>query len=254
MTMNGICIWHLDFSLRYNAAVEHYQTTRNSFIIQATSDAAPLSNFEGQLMERAMMELAKFNYTDAQLIVDGFEDFLKGPGFYAAPGVAERTYLDANRRREKLLPYDELREAALTELGVNLDEYDPNDIAREYPLGLTLHGSPWRVSRMQMFQKSINGQLFGKLEQYAGPVAVINANADWQIGRIYGVDTVIAIDVPSKRGVIRHRDNERCKEIWKRLNRDLKDYRKHKDEITSLYRESKSLITSRDFWQEYLGM
>ena len=252
MTMNGICIWHLDFSLRYNAAVEHYQTTRNGLIIQAASDVAPLSDFEGQLVERTMIELTKFNYTDAELILDGLEDYLKGPGFFAAPGMAEQTYLAANKRREQLLPYEELRELALAQTGVDIADYDPNDILQDYPLGLTPHGSPFRVSRMQTFKRTINGQLYGKLKPYAGPVAVINANLNWPVGRIYGVDTVIAIDVPSKRGVVRHRDNERCKAIWKRLQTTLKEYHASKDELRALYRQARPTLTSERFWREYL--
>ncbi len=254
MTMNGICIWHLDFSLRYNAAVEHYQTARNSFVIQATTGVAPLSNFEGQLVERTMIELTKFNYADAELILDGFEDFLKGPGFFAAPGKAEETYLAANKRREQLVPFDELREAALAETGIDVADLDPNDIRRDYPLGLTPHGRAFRVSRMQTFQKSINGQLFGRLRQYAGPVAVIEANFNWPVGKVYGVDTIIAIDVPSKRGTIRHRDNERCRLIWKRLQGDLKEYHANRADIETLYREARPTLTSMEFWKDYLDM
>ena len=254
MSMNGISIWHDDFSSRFNAAVEHYQTTRNSFIIRATSNAAPLSDFEGQMLERAMFELAKFNYTDAQFIVDGFEDFLKGPGFYASPGIAEQTYLAANRRREQLIPYEELREQTLREFEIDLDQYDVNDLKRDYPLGLTKHGSPFRVSRMQAFKKSINGQLFGTLKQYVGPVAVIIANTDWLVGRVYGVDAVVAIDIPSKRGTIRHRDNDRCKAIWNRLKDDLAEYRANKADIDTLYMESKPIVTSVAYWKKYLGL
>lgn len=254
MTMNGICIWHMDFSLRYNAAVEHYQTTRNSFIIQATTGVAKLSNFEGQLRERLMHELTKFNYTDAELILDGFEDFLKGPGFFAAKGKAEETYLAANRRREQLIPYDELREKALAEIGVDIADYDNTDLRDNYPLGLTMHERPFRVSRMQTFEKSINGQLFGRLKQYAGTYAVIKADATWPFGTIYGVDTIVAIDAPSRRGTIRHRDNKRCRQIWKRLLDDLHEYHANKKEIEAMYRQARTLLTSLDFWKDYLSM
>ena len=254
MTMNGICIWHLDFALRYNAAVEHYQTTRNSLVIQATTGVAPLSDFEGQLKMRLIIELTKFNYADAELILDGFEDFLKGPGFIGAPGKAEETYMAANRRREQLIPFDELAARALAETGIDIRAYDVADLAENYPLGLTEHNRVFRVSRMQAFEKSLNGQLFGKLKPYGGPVAVISVGATWPFGTVYGVDTVIAIDAPSKRGVIRHRDNERCKVIWNRMLDDMREYRSNKAEITEMYRQARTLLTSLDYWKDYLNM
>ena len=254
MTMNGICIWHMDFSLRYNAAVEHYQTTRNGLFINAVTNAAPLSDFAAQVVERARIELTKFNYTDAELILDGFEDFLKGPGFISAPGKAEETYLAANKRREQLVPLAELRERVLAETGVDVYDLDSHDLTEDYPLGLTLHGTTFRVSRMQTFLHTLNGQLAGKLKQYAGPVAFINANMEWPVGKIYGVDTIVAIDAPSKRGTIRRRDNKRCQLIWNRLQSDLKEYHRTRDEIEEVYRESRNLITSTAYWKRYLGL
>lgn len=117
-----------------------------------------------------------------------------------------------------------------------------------------MHGRLFRVSRMQTFQKSLNGQLFGTLRPYAGPVAIVSANLDWPVGRIYGADTIIAIDIPSKRGVIRHRDNDRCKRIWSTLEDDINLYHGKKEEIDSLYRETRSLITSSEYWTRYLGL
>ena len=254
ITMNGICVWHVDFDLRYNAAVERYQSTRNGFVIQATSNAVPLSSIEGRLVECMLMELTKFNYTDAELILKGFEDFLKGPGYLFAPGVAEETYLTANRLRDKLIPYDELRQKVLSEFGIDLNDYDSNDLTQDYPLGLTEHGPLFRVSRMQTFRKSVNGQLFGCLKQYAGPVAVIHAKWDWPIGKIYGVDAVVVIDVPTQTGKLRKRDNERCRVLWERMQRDLNEYRESKEDIDALYREARPLVTSVEYWQKYLGL
>ena len=255
ITMNGICIWHDDFTARYNAAVERYQTMRNCFIMQATSNGAPLSDFIGHLQNDLRVELAKFNYTDAQLIVDGFEDFLKGPGFYAAPGVAERTYLDANRRREKLLPYDELRETALADIGVDIDDYDFDEIVRDIPIGITARSRIFNVVHTQLFERSINGQLFGDLKSFGNDFAVVDA-AGWAIsyGKIFGVNTIIVIDPYTKRGAIRHRDNDACKRIWNRAQADIDEYVSNRDQYDRLYRESKEFVTSPAFWKQYLGM
>ena len=45
ITLNGICIWHMGFTTKYNPAMELYQVHRNSLIIQATSDVTPEVDF-----------------------------------------------------------------------------------------------------------------------------------------------------------------------------------------------------------------
>ena len=256
MTMNGICIWHDEFTHRYNAAVERYQTMRNCLIVEATTNGAPLSDFVGGLRRNVFVELAKFNYADAELILDGFEDFLKGPGFFSTPGKAEETYMAANGRREQLLPYDELRELALKETGIDIADYNFDEIVRDIPLGLSPHGRPFNVMHTQLFERTINGQLHRSLKPFDGEAAAVIEHAGWAIsyGRIYGKSTFIAIDPNTKRGAIRHMSKERCKQIWGRLSDDIKEYEKNKKEIEALYREARPLITSVPYWRKYLGL
>ena len=49
ITMNSICIWHLSFHMRYNAAQERYQMTRNCLIDQYASNFAPMADFKKQI-------------------------------------------------------------------------------------------------------------------------------------------------------------------------------------------------------------
>ena len=49
MTMNSICIWHESFHVRYNAAVERYQTTRNTLIAKFTTGFGANSDFMYEL-------------------------------------------------------------------------------------------------------------------------------------------------------------------------------------------------------------
>ena len=85
MTMNSLCVWHMPFNTRYNAAVECYQTIRNSLIAQATTGVAPKVDFMYLLHNGIRQELKKFGYANAELCLDAFEDFLKGPGFIREP-------------------------------------------------------------------------------------------------------------------------------------------------------------------------
>ena len=78
ITMNGLCVWHMSFHIRYNAAVERYQTTRNGLIIQSAAGAAPDADLLHELRRNMELELKKFGYDNAELVLDAFEDFLKG--------------------------------------------------------------------------------------------------------------------------------------------------------------------------------
>ncbi|MGN0055529.1 MAG: glycosyltransferase family 2 protein [Atopobiaceae bacterium] len=255
ITLNGICIWHLAFFMRYNAGVERYQTMRNGLIGQAITHVAPLTNFEKELRRNVMMELVKFNYKDAELVCDGIEDFLKGPSFFMAKGVAEQTFMAANRNKEKLLPLDQIREQAQKELGIDVYALSNDEIVRDFPLGKTMHGKVFNVYHTQLFERSLNGQLFGDLKSFDGDAQVIEAVGwSYQPGKLYGVDTVLAINVQNKVGIIRHRDNERGKAIWHRFITDMKRYHENKAQLEADYAACRDRITSVEYWKDYLGI
>lgn len=98
MTMNGICVWHAPFKQRYSAAVERYQMPRNVLIGQFTSGMAPMSDFIGDLKIGFELELKKYNYDNAALVLDAFEDFLKGPSFIMEKGAPREAILTTSRR------------------------------------------------------------------------------------------------------------------------------------------------------------
>lgn len=255
ITMNGICIWHMAFEMRYNAGVERYQTTRNGLIGQATTGVAACTNFMVELDRNVRLELMKFNYTDAELALEGFEDFLRGPGYFSAKGVAEQRFMDANRNKEQLIPYNELREQALAETGVDIGEYSSINITCEYPPATPAFSRVEGMEARQLLQRTINGLLFMTPKPKHGPVAIIDAKGwSWPYGKIVGVDTIIAIDTTIQRGAIRHRDNERGKRIWKRYQNDLKLYKRDRERLEAEYRAARDRITSVAFWEDYLGL
>ena len=73
MTMNGICVWHAKFDIRYNAGVERYQTIRNQMIGQMVTGLVPdTKTMLHSLHHMVDLECRKFNYTDAELALAGF--------------------------------------------------------------------------------------------------------------------------------------------------------------------------------------
>ena len=69
-----------------------------------------------------------------------------------------------------------------------------------------------------------------------------------------GVDHIVVIDVPSRRGAIRHRDAVRAKALWRRFNEDVKAFKRDRDRLASEYAAARPRVTSIEFWREYLGL
>lgn len=243
MSMNGICVWHNSFKFKYSAAVERYQVSRNTLISQATTGVAPLADFLYEIHREVQLDLKKFNYDDALLAVKGLEDFLRGPEWISHP-VAESRFMEANREKEQLIPIEQLTPLAL-ELGVDLTQLTFGN--------LSLEGGR---SKIQAFKDylTINGHRFvNDSAKRRGKVAVIDA-AGWvyPAGKIRNVDTLIVVDMPNKRGAIRHMDKKRFKEVWSRFRKAEKEFKRNKDKIYAEYASYRDVFTSVEFWKRYL--
>lgn len=244
ITMNGICIWHLAFHARYSAAVERYQTTRNAFIAQAVTGMAPKSDFLVELRHNLQLELKKFNYTNAELVLDGFEDFLKGPDFISQP-IAEDRFMAANRNAEKLLPFEELKEAVTDVAGLDLDEIDEPEVYRDEPR------SKWQAL---MAFSTFNGQRMFDIKGKSNCAVIPYQGWFYPAGKIHGVDVIIGMDVYNQKGVIRRKDKRRFKEVWKRYKKDMREYKRNKTALEQAYRQARGKLTSAEFWKDYLGI
>lgn len=255
MTMNGICVWHLVFFMRYSAAVERYQVTRNGLIGQFTTGVAPMTDFFKEIRHEMVIELCKFNYDDAELVLEGIEDFFKGPKFIAQKGIGEKTFMAANRKKEKLIPLDELREQALKEYGIDVSTLSPNAVTDDIPMKDANVNRVENVTLRALMRKSLNGQLWGNLKPFIDTVPVIHGVGwSYQEGRLYGADAVIAIDNFNKKGIIRTKNSDRAKQIWSRFQNDLKFYERNKSRLKEEYSAAKDQLTSIEFWKGYLGI
>ncbi len=249
MTMNGICLWHPSFVRRYSAAVERYQVTRNSLVAQYATGVAPQSDFLLKTYRLVQLELKKFNYANAELVLDALEDFLKGPAFLEGRGVTERAFMEANRRAEKLLPFDELRRQARDE-GVDLSLISQVDAQRE-------SDSVERRSLRQRLEDfaTFNGQRIDLGYVQRGSSAIIDV-AGWlyPADQIRRKDIIVAVDLENQRGVIRHMDRRRFRRVWERYKRDVKELERNGERLRADYAEAGRRFVTQEFWRSYLGI
>lgn len=245
MTMNGICIWHDSFHNRYNAAVERYQTTRNTLIAQATTGFSPNSDFLHELRRNVRLELKKFGYENAELCLDAFEDFMKGPDFIATKGMAEKTFMDANKHKEKLVPFAEVERQA-KELGLDFEiaKVDRQLIDGDKPRSL-----PERLNDLA----TDNGQRMFVTEG-EGYAVIPNIGWAYPAGAIRGKKYLIVLDWYNRTGAIRVKDPKRYDEIQRRFKDDLKQYKANIQALRERYGAARERLTSVEFWKDYLGM
>lgn len=244
ITMNSICIWHLSFHMRYNAAQERYQMTRNCLIDQYASDFAPLADFNKQIRSAFVLELNKFNYKNAELILQAIEDFLKGPEWIMQP-VAQKAFMDANKNSEKLQPIAELKDQ-LVALGIDIDDLTTWKLFRDLPI---------TKRELGVYVLSRNGQRVFKGFTQNGRVAVID-NVGWcqPVGKLKGAETIVVIDIPNRKAAIRHKDALKFQELEKRFQADKAELRSRHDELKRDYSDAVSVMTSVDFWMNYLSL
>ena len=246
ITMNGLCIWHMSFHVRYNAAVERYQTTRNTMIAQATTGFAPKSDFMYEMRNNVRLELKKFGYANAELVLDAFEDFMRGPEFIGTPGVAEETFMRANRNKEKLVPFDELQRQA-HELG--LTQFDLVKIDRQL---IDSDKPRSRVERLSDYAFDNHQRLMVNEGQGYAVIPVLGWA--YPAGVIRGKKYLIVIDWYNRCGAIRAKDPVRYAAIEKRLKDDLKRYKREIEGLRKRYAAHRDEFTSVTFWKHYLGM
>ena len=80
MTMNGICVWHESFEGRPRASVDCYQYVRNCRVTwpHATDSCTPVP-FTTRVWRNVMLRRRELEYGAAELLLQGVEDYLRGP-------------------------------------------------------------------------------------------------------------------------------------------------------------------------------
>lgn len=247
MTMIGISVWHSPFFLRYDGAVERYQVSKNAYILKSVVDGGmDLTEFDESIYRMVQLELKRFNYDNAELVIAGVEDYLAGPSRTFAPGFAEEKFMWSHKHAEQLRPIDEMADE-LADLGIDVDALNADVVERGKGRS--------RMDRVLDFV-SFNGQRFIK-DQYtqSGKVAVMDfSSGTYNPGVIRQSETIVAIDLQNRKAVIRHKDIDRFNRIWGRYRHVSAELDKRRNELASEYRDAADTMRTVDAWCNYLGI
>jgi len=233
ITMNGICVWHMGFSTKYNAAFDLYQKYRNWLIMQSTSGVLQEINLMKCIQNAFRLELLRFNYDAAELIIRAVEDYSKGPNFIKNVD-GEKNTNEVSKLNDKLTPLSELGYDSMPNVQ-SFFSYTPPTLKERVVAKLT-----W------------NGQRFYPECLSSNRTSVISFNEFFQLHGTVGKSRLLAINPFSASGIYRVKDKKRFKTLMRRFKKIKKYYIRNRDAITKEYSCAKKELTSENFWKKYL--
>lgn len=234
ITLNGICIWHMGFVTKYNAAMELYQVHRNSLIFQAFSGVCQDIDFVKRITDFYKVEIRRFNYNSCELLLESIDDFMKGPDFLFKP-EGERIMKEHGAMNEKLVPIEE----NYPDIEVNLD-----DLYKFEELGF------WQ----KVFYKiTVNGHLYPKfmLTDDVGVIAYDWFNCP---KKQYKRKVLLAVNPYENTGAMRVLSRKKYLELHKHYKKTIRNYKKNHKKVEEEFRKKKDEYTSYEFWLNYLGI
>ena len=236
ITMNGICVWHMGFVLKFNYFMEYYQVFRNFLIAEACNPSGRRRKIWNRFAGRGLFltEILRFNYNAAELIVDAVNDYLKGPAFIEEEKCEERLK-KMSARNAQMKDLEEFQD-----LGVDIDSIYTED--------------PRSLKDTILYKLTFNGHLFWPHRWLRkGPAAIAH---DWFYNpqRQTLVDSVIAVNPYAYTGEIRSLDKKRFREVVRYYLQTVRKYKKMHKAVDRAYYNRRKYLTSYDFWKKYLEL
>ncbi len=233
LTMNGICVWHMGFTQKFNAAMELYQVHRNSLMYQAISQVCMECNFLNRMEYFVRIELMRFRYDSAELLIEAVEDFCKGPDFLKK-AVGAEIIKEKSKKNEKLKPLSEFPEITV-------------DIKKLY------QDEPYSKVTMLLHRLTYNGLYLPK-RMLRNEIAVIPYDWFLALGKQYRHTRLLAVNPHTLEGNLRIMDKKRGRKLRKRARKVFRECRSRNKELQTQYKNAAKELTSLEFWETYLGI
>ena len=235
ITMNGICVWHMGFVTKYNAAFDKYQQCRNLLIDKSCSDILKNVDVFNFVEKSYRTEMLKFNYDAAELIVRALEDYLKGPAFLKKDR-GEAIVKENAKLNDQLIPLNDIEGLDL------LNAYSCYD------------DPPRKFVDKWLFRFTYNGQRFWPIAWCKKDLAYIAFDHTYQPQKMAMHKHLVAVNPFNRTGKVRSIDKKRYRELQGRFRKAVRYYKTHKNEIIGSYRKEMKYLTSEVFWREYLKL
>lgn len=242
MTMNCICVWHASFEGRFRASVDCYQYFRNFFAMIALDDCADEKMFVLRIQRGVRQDLRDMDYQAAEFILDGFEDYLRGPEYLQKLDGAA-TMIGKGKLNEKLIPVSEMDPELLRKAGVT-EQVLAN-------VNLEFHPSRFfKIWRSIPYDKHYLPDVLLRCK----PGYVVKNGSCTLEGNSTRCKTLVFLDPTREKGSVRMMDRARFKSIRRRERELMARYRKEGKSVRGAWKDAMPYMTSRGFWEEYLGL
>ena len=227
--MNGICVWHEPFENKYSSSM-YYYIFRNRLIDNAVRGIEySKERFMADFKEQYFREIFTLRYKNAQLILNGALDFLKGP--------------------EWLMKQDgEELNMSVMQAGYKFSDLNELTIPFNYPQYEQMLSFVEEPKEQKKRKMTLNG-LFGKHDK-AVCVPVQNPH----IAYFYKAYGAVNYDAVSGRGFETYFDKKEEIALLKAYFKLQKDVNKKYDSAKEKYRNAKNILNGIEFWVNYLGI
>lgn len=240
MTMSGVCVWHERFEGRFRASVDSYQLTRNFLAMAAVDELDPriVQAFMMRFSRTFHIYLRSMSYETCGLMLDGLEDYLKGPTFIAEES-GERIFMEKGSRNERL--YD-------------VSELDPELVAATVPDPRYLGAGRDRGMVLKTLEMIPHDRhVLPDFLLIDKPAPAYYSRGAYPARRTMFRKTLVAYDQSATKAHVRTVDRERWRALRKRYAGLMRDYRKRKAQVAQEWRDALPWLSSREFWEDYLA-
>lgn len=233
--MNGICVWHEPFEKKYSSFLFYY-ILRNRLIDNSLHDMTiPKERFIELLRSQVMEQVRLYRYKNANLLMRGTEDFMKGVSWLAEQD-GEALHKEITEEGYKLQYLEDLDEP----------------VQFLYPLYEDSLKAQNPTTRKYRFLRdhTVNG-IFHLPTNGARPFNIVPAEGAKDIN-VYRTEKVLNYDYNSRKGFITHKDPDEAKRTIKRLKALCAKLERSYDSAVKDYAENGRKLMTREFWEKYL--
>lgn len=239
MTMNGICVWHESFEGRPRASVDCYQFVRNFLVMAACDGYVNKDLFMSRVWRNVRLRLRDLEYGAAELLLDGVDDYLKGPDFLTSVDGAALMKKNA-AKNDHFIALDDLDPAIRVD--ARLDQVHPR---KHMPLPFVGKLAKTLPYDKHLIPDALLRHTPGHM-QLTGPGTFDNDTL--------ACDTILVLSATNDSVAVRQMDRERNAAIHARARKLKKRYQLEHQPVEKAYQEAFPTLTSPEFWRKYLSL
>ncbi len=228
ITLNGICLWHESFDNRYIASMAYYEA-RNILVFYALRKPQ-LSAWRVALdsFRHVFSDVIRYRYNNCELVIKGIDDFMKGPDWLIMADP-ESLHAQVQAMRDQLLPVEQL------------------DIPFQEGVYVKT------LQRKDSLLNNLRIVLLNGLFLPAKGINIVNIGNSWP-HNFYRRSAVLNYDEMNHTGFVTRRSIKKSLSALGRIT--LRTWRliRRYGALREIWRQAEPILTSRSFWNEYLGL